>query len=280
MADGVRFEPVRPVRAYERIVEQVEEHVLRGQLKPGQRLPSERDLVAQFGVSRSTVREALRVLESSGLVRSRPGDPNGPEILPFSPTTLRKSMTRLVRVDEVGLGELVQFRMLLDSSANLLAARLASDEQLAEMDAAMERMERAIGLGEAEFSEADVAFHDTVARASRSTLLQVCGDVVRGVVLGLIAQKIADSPDRATLMRTSLRHHGEVLDAVRARDGQRAARLARENLYAYYAEYVPEAERPLLQALLDEPADDAPDDLAAVTVAADRVAGKADPSSE
>jgi GntR family transcriptional regulator, transcriptional repressor for pyruvate dehydrogenase complex len=252
MGESKPFEPVRPVRAYQGIVEQVEDRVLRGQLRPGERLPSEREMTAQFGVSRSTVREALRVLESDGLVRSRPGDPHGPEVLPFSPATLRKSVTRLVRVDEVGLGELVQFRMLLEGSANLLVARLASDEELAAMDAALAAMEAALERGYEEFSQADVAFHDTVARASRSTLIQVCSDVVRGVVLGLISHKIADSPDRREQMAQSVRHHGEVLDAVRRRDGPRAARLARESLYAYYAAYVPEDERPLLRALLDE----------------------------
>jgi DNA-binding FadR family transcriptional regulator len=246
------FEPVRPVRAYESIVEQVEDRVFRGQLRPGERLPSEREMTAQFGVSRSTVREALRVLESDGLVRSRPGDPNGPEVLPFSPTTLRKSVTRLVRVDEVGLAELVQFRMLLEGSANLLAARLASDEELAAMDVALADMEVALDRGYEEFSRADVAFHDIVARASRNILIQVCSDVVRGVVLGLISQKIADAPDRRELMATSLRHHADVLDAVRRRDGPRAALLARESLYDYYAGYVPESQRPLLQALLEE----------------------------
>lgn len=248
----VQFQRVRPVRAYERVVEQIEEYVLRGQLRPGDRLPSERALMTQFGVSRSTVREALRVLESGGLVRSRPGDPAGPEILPFSPATLHKSMTRLVRTDQIGLGELVQFRMLLDSSANLLAAKLATDEQIAEMDAALDLMERAIDDGYVAFSEADVAFHDAVARGSGSTLIQVCSDVVRGVVLGLIAHKIADSPDRRALMRTSLNHHAEVLHAVRDRDGERASRLARHSLYSYYAEYVVPAERPLLHALLEE----------------------------
>lgn len=252
MAGDVQFERVRPVRAYERVVEQIEDHVLRGQLKPGDRLPSERALMEQFGVSRSTIREALRVLESGGLIRSRPGDPAGPEVLPFSPTTLHKSMTRLVRTDQIGLGELVQFRMLLDSSANLLAARLATDEQIAEMEAALVHMERAIDAGYVAFSEADVAFHDAVARGGGSTLIQVCSDVVRGVVLGLIAHKIADSPDRRALMRTSLNHHAEVLQAVRERDGERASRLARRSLYDYYADYVPTAERPLLQALLDD----------------------------
>lgn len=257
MADDLQLEPVQPVRAYERIVEQIEDLVVRGRLKPGQRLPSERELTAQLGVSRSTVREALRVLESDGVLRSRAGDPRGPEILPFSPATLRKAMTRLARVAELGLGELVQFRMLLDGSASMLAARLATPEQIQAMEAALAEMEGVIDRGYAAFSEADVAFHDAVARASGSMLIQVFTDVVRGVVLGLIAHKITQSPDSRTLMAMSLRHHREVLDAVRDRDGQRAARLARESLYAYYAEYVPEAERPLLRALLDEGSDHA-----------------------
>jgi DNA-binding FadR family transcriptional regulator len=251
MGEGTPFEPVRPVRAYESIVEQVEDRVLRGQLRPGERLPSEREMTTQFGVSRSTVREALRVLESDGLVRSRPGDPNGPEVLPFSPAVLRKSVTRLVHVEEVRLAELVQFRMLLEGSANLLAARLATAEELAGMDAALAAMAAALDRGYEEFSQADVAFHDAVARASRSILIQVCGDVVRGVVLGLISQKIAAAPDRRELMVESLRHHTEVLDAVRARDGGLASRLARESLYAYYVAHVPEDERALLSALLD-----------------------------
>jgi GntR family transcriptional regulator, transcriptional repressor for pyruvate dehydrogenase complex len=251
MGEGEPFRPIRPVRAYEGIVEQVADRVLRGQLRPGERLPSEREMTAQFGVSRSTVREALRVLESEGLVRSRPGDPHGPEVLPFSPVGLRKSVTRLVHVDEVRLADLVQFRMLLEGSANLLAARLATEEELAAMGTALAAMRAALDRGYEEFSRADVAFHDTVARASRSLLIQICADVVREVVLGLISQKIAEAPDRRELMAESLRHHAEVLDALRARDGPRASRLARESLYAYYATHVPEEEREALRTLLD-----------------------------
>lgn len=255
MADaeaGRPFEPVRPVRAYQSIVEQVEDRVLRGLLRPGQRLPSEREMTAQFGVSRSTVREALRVLESDGLIRSRPGDPNGPEVLPFSPTALRKSITRLVRVDEIGLAELVQFRMLLEGSANLLAARLATDDELAAMGDALAEMERALDRGYEEFSRADVAFHDAVARASGNRLLQVCNQVVRSVALTLIAEKIAHALDRTAQMEESIAHHAEVLEAVRAGDGAGAARIARQNLYDYYASYVPEDERVFLRALIDQ----------------------------
>ena len=136
------FEQVRPVRLYERIVEQVEAAVASGQLAPGQRLPSERELVTQFGTSRATVREALRVLESNGVVRSRPGDPNGPEILPFSARGLSKQLRRLARAEELTLAQLLVSRMMLDATANRLAAVLRTDDQLADMEAAIGRMRR------------------------------------------------------------------------------------------------------------------------------------------
>jgi DNA-binding FadR family transcriptional regulator len=255
MTDGARFTPVQPVRSYQRIVEQVEDALARGDLRPGHRLPSERELVTQFQVSRSTVREALRVLESNGIVRSRPGDPNGPEILPFSSGALRKQMVRLARVDEVGLAELVSFRMILDGSANMLAARLRTPEQLAEMESTIEAMEAAVDAGYEEFSKADVAFHEAVGRASRNSLIQLCNEVVREVVLSLISAKISRSRQRRSLMATSLEHHREVLAAVRAGDGVAAAQAARRSLYDYYAGYVPKANRESLRALLPDTAD-------------------------
>jgi DNA-binding FadR family transcriptional regulator len=244
------FEQVRAVRLYERIVEQIESALVKGELKPGQRLPSERELVAQFGASRSTVREALRVLESKGVVRSRPGDPNGPELLPFSPNELTREMTRLAQVEHLSLAELISFRMILDGSANLLAARLRSAEELAAIEETITVMGTAIEESYERFSEADVAFHDAVAQASRNGLIQVCNQVVRGVVLSLISDKIQRSPSSKMLMRRSLRHHEEVLEAIRAGDGPAAAAISRRNLYDYYAGYVPEEDRASLQALL------------------------------
>ena len=199
------------MRAYQRIVEQVEDALARGDLRPGQRLPSERELVGQFEVSRSTVREALRVLESNGVVRSRPGDPNGPEVLPFSSGALRKQMVRLARVDEVRLSELVSFRMILDGSATMLAARLRTAEQLAEMESAIEVMRAAIDIGYEEFSEADIAFHEAVARASRNSLIQVCNDVVRGVVLVADLRQDLARPQPAGADDGVAGHHAEVL---------------------------------------------------------------------
>jgi DNA-binding GntR family transcriptional regulator len=74
---------------------------------------------------------------------------------------------------------------------------------------------------------------------------------VRSVVLTLIADKIARAADRTALMEESIAHHAEVLDAVRLGDGAAAARIARQNLYDYYAGYVAEDEREFLRALID-----------------------------
>ncbi|GAA3535474.1 FadR/GntR family transcriptional regulator [Amycolatopsis ultiminotia] len=244
----MQFEPVAPVRAYERIVEQIEEAVVSGRLKPGARLPGERELMTQFEVGRSTVREALRVLQAAELIRSRPGDPRGPEVLAASPVALQRSMHRLARAEHVGLGELLQFRMVLDGSAHLLAAHLRTGPDLSALDEALATMSAAKGY--AEFSRADVAFHETVARAARNQLLVMSGEVVRGVVLELIEDKLAHARDQATLMRTWLGHHEQVRDAIRAGDGESAAQLARQALYDNYAEYVPEEERAQLLPLL------------------------------
>lgn len=250
MPEQLGFERVRPVRLYERIVEQIEDAIARGELRPGQRLPSERELVVQFGTSRPTVREALRVLESNGVVRSRPGDPHGPEVLPVTTSGLEKQMRRLARTDRLTLAQLLVSRMMLDSTAGRLAAILRTADQLAQMEAAVESMRAAIEQGYAAFSEADFAFHEAIARASGNVLIQVGNAVVRDTVLSLISDKITHARSAKRLMRTSLAHHELVLDAIRRGDGDAAARASLQSLYDYYAGYVPRGERRALHALL------------------------------
>ncbi|MEC3981083.1 FadR/GntR family transcriptional regulator [Amycolatopsis sp. H20-H5] len=247
----MKFEPVATVRAYERVVEQIEEAVFSGRLKPGQRLPSERELMVQFGVGRSTVREALRVLQAAEMVRSRPGDPRGPEILAASPAALHRSMHRLAKADHLGLAELLQFRMVLDGSAHLLAARLRTEDHLATLIAALAAMQEGAELGYAEFSRADVAFHEAIAKATGNPLLVTSGEVVHGVVLELIEDKLEKAADRTSLMRAWLAHHEDVLRAIHDADGQGASRLAKQALYDNYAEYVPAEQRRLLEPLLE-----------------------------
>ena len=246
-----QFEHVRSVRLYQRIVEQIEEAVGRGDLKPGGRLPSERELVVQFGASRATVREALRVLESNGVVRSRHGDPNGPEILAFTPAALQKQLRRMLHSQGLNMATLISFRMVLDGWGGMLAAQLRTESELHSLEQAVLDMECSIEAGFDAFSEADFAFHDLVASASRTDIIAICNDVVRGLVLSLISDKVQNASDSKELMLETLEHHREVLEAIRQGDGQAASRISSRNLYDYYAVYVSPEERQVLFAMLD-----------------------------
>jgi GntR family transcriptional repressor for pyruvate dehydrogenase complex len=242
-------------RAFQRIVRHVQGAIAAGSLKPGDRLPSERELVDRFGVARSSVREALRVLESMDLVRSTACDPRGPQVQPFSTGPLRRSLAMLTSTQALSLPELVQFRMIVDASANLMAAIRRTEAQLRALERNIARMRAATdpaARDAVEFSRADLEFHEIIAEAGGNQLIQVYGEVIREAVLRLIERTVSAADDQPALMLRSIGHHTAVLAAIEARDGPLASRLARESLYAYYAEHVQPVDREIMANLVLE----------------------------
>lgn len=239
-------------RVFQRVVDYVQSAVASGELKPGDRLPSERELVEKFSIGRASVREALRVLENMELVRSQPRDPRGPLVLPLTVGPIRRSVAMLTSAKVLTLAELVQFRMIADASANLLAANRRTDAQLVALERNMARMRRCMARGYAEFSQADMEFHEIIADAGGNQLVQVYGDVTREAVLALIQRAILDADDQTALMLQSIQHHRAVFTAISDQDGLLASRLARETLYAYYADHVDEADRAVMADLVRE----------------------------
>ncbi len=246
MTQHASFTAVKTVKAYERVVEQIENAISTRELRPGDRLPSERELMLTFEVSRSTIREALRVLESTGLVRSRPGDPRGPEVLQASPAMLTKTVNRLVRLDTIALSELVEFRIMLEGTACALAAQHRTGEQLEAMQSAVDSMEAAITRGPMAFSQADVAFHVSIWAASHNQLMQICGEATRGALIDMVTDGLDRSPDSEAKMRLSLSHDREILAAISAGDGAKAGHLARAFVIEYYGDVMKPEGRTLL----------------------------------
>lgn len=244
-----QFTPAKRVRAYESVVEQIESAILRGDLRPGQRLPSERDLTTQFAVSRATIREALRVLESLGLVKSRQGDPTGgAEVQEFSPAALNRSLTTMVHLEQFDLADVVQFRMSIEGSTTFLAAVSHTPEQLDRMKAAHTAAAKAVASGYEAFSAADVEFHRSVAEAAGSGLLRVCNDVACGVVFNLIEAKLKAAYDIEQLMIDSCRRHALVLEQIEQRNGAQAARMALRDMMDHYGRFIPDDRRAPLDA--------------------------------
>lgn len=246
------FEPVERSRAFERVVEQIERAIYSGELKPGDHLPSERALVEQFNVGRSSVREALRILESMGLLSTQPGSPLGPRVSASNRAGLYRMLNGFIRVQGIALGDLVQYRMISGSAANYLAARLRTQEHLDQLIAAVHDME-ATGPDDVEhFAQQDVHFHRVIADASQNALLNVINGVIADVIVDVMKDAIEHSPNRLETRQSFLELHHELIKAIENRDGERASELALQSLYDVYGPLLDEDERARLRLLLPQ----------------------------
>ncbi len=251
------FTPVRRVNAYELIVEQIEQGIASGALRVGDRLPGERKLMETFSVSRATVREAMRVLHATGVVDSRPGDPRGSVVLPFSPEVLQGPLTRMTYQETTSRLELLQFRLVLEGQAALLAAIWHRESDLEEIDAAVRGLDELAGAPEIapeEFGDRLRRFHDAVRHASRNRLVETCGAAVGGALTGMAQRRLEDEADRGRRVRRSATDAAALADRIRAGDTVGAQRAATSNIYRFYRDALPAEERAALEPLVGDPA--------------------------
>jgi GntR family transcriptional repressor for pyruvate dehydrogenase complex len=182
-------------RAHEAILAQLQSKILEGELAPGDRLPSEREMMATFGVSRPTVREALRVAESLGLVAVRHGDPGGSRVLGQPSVGVTRVLDGLLAAERTSVAELLEARMVLEGAAAPLATVRPAAE-LGPLEDAYREMERAPDF--ARFVEADALFHRRVAGVGGNRLLVVILTALRDPIVRLITTSLAGATEAAT----------------------------------------------------------------------------------
>src|ERR671937_235572 len=137
--------PVKSTRIYEEIVRQIKQMIAEGRLTSGDQLPPERDLAEKFVVSRTSVREALRALESVGLVQIRPGE--GTFVREVSVEALIEPLALVMVSQREAIGELFEARRLIEPALAALAARRATPEELHEMDRILEEQAKEVAAG-------------------------------------------------------------------------------------------------------------------------------------
>lgn len=236
--------------AYESIVEQVEQAVAAGRLKAGDRLPSERQLMDEFDVSRTTVREALKVLQATGSTKSKPGDPRGPIVTNYSPSLLDTSLQRFARLDSVSRVELLQFRLSLESTACKLAAQQHDEADLDRIDSALRGMEDAADDPNVSFAKAVKVFDEAIKTASHNEIIRVCGNAVGEVMRELVDSRLAEDPNWEAHVRRQARSARPLVEAIRDRDSARASIIVRRNIYQFYTEDLSEDENRLVRPLV------------------------------
>jgi len=217
------YKVVRSSRLYEQIVQQVEESIQKGSLKTGDKLPPERELAQQFGVSRTAVREAVKALREKGFVEAYPG--RGTFIMETSAHPIRLSLDRMVKAGQAeGSRYLTEVREMMEPEIAALAAERAEAEDLAAMHESFEVMERAKRDPDA-FIEADLDFHLALAEAAANPIILSLIDSIVGLLreqrMGIF--QVEGGPERGQY------HHKKILDAVEHRD----AAGAREAMKAH-----------------------------------------------
>jgi GntR family transcriptional regulator, transcriptional repressor for pyruvate dehydrogenase complex len=218
------YKLVRTSRLYEQIVQQIEDSIVKGSLKPGDQLPPERELAQRFGVSRTAVREAVKALREKGLVEAFSG--RGTFITDGTTHAVRQSLDLMIKIGQPeGFSHLAEVRAILEPEIAALAATRIQDPELATMREAVAVMDQS-GQDPDAYIEADLDFHLALAEAAANPLILSLLDSIVGLLREqrLRIFNVPGGPARGQI------HHKRILQAVEQHDTQMAREAMREHL--------------------------------------------------
>jgi GntR family transcriptional regulator, transcriptional repressor for pyruvate dehydrogenase complex len=232
--------PVEGRRAFEEILFQLEDAILAGHLSAGDRLPPERELAQRFEVSRTSVREALRVLEALGIVRVRRGADNGATLLEEPSNALTHLLRFYLALEHVSMASLLEFRTAHESWMAAAAARRRPEAELAEAADALDRMETE-DLSERAFLEADLAFHTALARACGNELATLVLEGCRTAILRTMVEVTIAAGDWPSMRERLRGEHRGIYEAIEAGDAELASQRVEHHLRSFYAMHLADA---------------------------------------
>ncbi|HHY94586.1 MAG TPA: FadR family transcriptional regulator [Firmicutes bacterium] len=215
------MEPVRKVMLYEEIARRIREHVQQNGMVPGSKLPSERDLAYQLGVSRNSVREALRILELQGLVTVRSG---GGTFVSAVYTDGVSGLAEDVDAEPGTLLELQEVRRMFEVEAARLAALRAEAGDFARMEELVAATYEKAVRGRDVLQE-DLAFHGAVVKATKNHVMERMYDTIVDLLIEVRKAGLSRSSSKEVAVQ-----HEKVLSGIKSRNLQTAAQFMLEHL--------------------------------------------------
>ncbi len=216
--------PIQSNKIFEQIAEQIEQRILSGELRSGDRLPTERELSEQFHASRTAVREAMKTLAQRGLVDMRPG--RGTIVIDGTSQAMRNSLGLMMRVGQAGSSaNLVEVREIIEPGIAALAAIRATDEHIAVMREAVRVMDANLNEANA-YIAADNDFHRALAKGTQNELILTLVDSIVDLLSEQRKQifSVDGGPERGQI------HHKRILDTIIRRDAEAAREAMRAHL--------------------------------------------------
>lgn len=212
------------------LAERLKQEILSDAYRPGAMLPTERDLVNATGLSRGSVREALRILEAQGLVLTRAGRYGGTTVSTPSDDHLASHINLYARGRSLPLGALVEVRLALEPMVAALAAERRTEEDLESLRAISERIELAAESDMDAFLAENVNWHDALATASHNDLLRALASSVSGLMFEVsLLKEFATAEVRQRVCAA----HRKILEAIESGDAGLARRRVERDVQAY-----------------------------------------------
>ncbi|MBD1550417.1 FadR/GntR family transcriptional regulator [Pseudomonas typographi] len=217
--------PVQTKRAFEEVAEQIREQLSLGLLKPGDRLPPERELAERFGLSRNTVREALRALEMSGLLELRKGATGGAFIREGQSDAVISGFNDLYRLGYIRPDDLAEARLIVGVEIARLACHRATEEELSALEANLDASDTAAANGDdAQRLQTNLNFHALLAKAARNPVLIILIDALNDIHQRLLRLMVPAENTRIVEARR------RIVRYLREKDEEGAVRELREHL--------------------------------------------------
>ncbi len=223
------FAQVRRDKISISIIEQIRSNIVDGRFKPGDRLPSEKEMTGQFGVSKHTLREALRALESMGLLEIRKGAGGGPVVVEVDQGNLNNQLMSFFSFKNVSIGDLSQVRRLLEPYLARMAAQNMQPEDVDRLHELNRKCASVLKRGRSIVGGRDeIDFHVVLARASGNPVLETFLDFVNSYLAKL---KLEHKPGIA-FSKKVLDSHRKITRAIEQKDGDLAAELMLRHVIA------------------------------------------------
>ena len=237
----VTMKRISAPKPYDVLADQLRETILRGELSEGDSLPTERELVSQTGLSRGSVREALRMLSVEGLIQTRHGRLGGNIVTLPTNDSMANAIARFVRGRKLSLRALQETREALEPVLARLAAERRTDDDLQELNSLQQELIASTG-NFRPFSLLNVQWHNAVAKASGNELLAA---LLYSISYGLQIATMVEEYDTPDTRKAVIRIHGQINDAIAARNPDLAERRMRQHIGAAHARVVAPATTPI-----------------------------------
>jgi DNA-binding FadR family transcriptional regulator len=230
----MKLQKINQKRAFQLVAEQLEDAIVSGRLKPGDKLPPERDMLVDLATSRRSLREAIRILEQKGLIETRLGVKGGSFVKVPTTDSVSESLALLIQFKKVPVKELAEFRLDLEGIVARRAAQRADESDIDHLKKIVSKAEAVLGDPLAEFSdykEIDREYHLALAAAARNQLYASVLRIIHDNMSHYFEKHVAYHKGR---FHDHYKEMIEMVEALKNQDGDKAFALASHHIQDFF----------------------------------------------